>query len=380
MPNRTNPNAIINSTNTPNNQLKRSANVSIEISLAKGNYFLTQTAKTKIKVLEKMRNSVSKAIQNQQPLPVFNNLISIISSEPILLLAYSNIKSNKGATTPGTQGQTADESSMEQIKKLSHQLKTNTYKFPDVRRTWVPKPLKGIDWSKKENLVKYGRPLGMPDFNAKLVQEAIRLVLNAIYEPIFDSAGFSYGFRPKLGCHSPMIALQQQTQGMSIALEGDIKGAFNELDHDAFISILSYRITDRSFLKLIYSMCKAGIMDQIQQVRTDSLLGVPQGSIVSPLFWNIYMHEFDKYILTDINELVEAINKRQGRYKKKQDLNYRKLAGSFRDRLKKAEKLYILSVTTKSPLIAKRARKLSKIFNIVGKYYKQRSLAIPTVA
>jgi retron-type reverse transcriptase len=367
-------------TNTEIQTLKRSGIVSTEITLAKGNYFISQTVKTKIKVLQNIRNLVSEALQNKKPLPVFNNLMPIIYSEEILLLAYGNIKSNKGATTPGSLGQTADESSMARIKTLSQQIKTKTYKFPDVRRTWVPKPLKGIDWSKNENLVKYGRPLGMPDFDAKLVQEAIRLVLNAIYEPIFEQTGVSYGFRPNIGCHNPMSIMQSQTQGMTIALEGDIKGAFNELDHEEFIGILNKRILDKKFLKLILDMCKAGIMDNMQKIRTDSLLGVPQGSIVSPLFWNIYMHEFDKYILTDIKFLIDSINKRQGRYSKNQDLNYRKFAGRSRMKLKKAEEQFMLSNTTPNPETASKARKLSKMNNIVGKYYKQRSLAIPTVA
>ena len=362
-----------------NKTLKRSQEVSREITQSKGNIFLTQTVKTKLIVLQNIRTAMASAIDKQQTLPVFNNLMPIISSEEILLLAYGNIKSNKGAPTPGTQGQTADESSMEQIRKISQQLKTNTYTFPDVRRTWVAKPLKGIDWSKKENLVKFGRPLGMPDFHAKLVQEAIRLVLNAIYEPLFDKLGLSYGFRPKMGCHNPMLSIQNKTQGMTLALEGDIKGAFNELNHEEFITILSRRVQDKNFLNLILSMCKAGIMDQMQNVRTDSLLGVPQGSIVSPLFWNIYMHEFDKYIATHIMELVESINKRQGRYSKNQDLNYREFAQLSRTKLKKAEDLFTLSNTTTDPETTIKARRISKIFNIVGKYYKQRSLAIPTV-
>lgn len=365
---------------TENKTLKRSDIVSTEISMAKGNYFISQTAKTKMKVLQNIRDSVSEALQNNKALPFFNNLMPFIFSEEILLLAYGNIKSNKGATTPGSMGQTADESSMDRIKKLSQQLKTNTYKFPDVRRIWVPKPLKGIDWSKKENLVKYGRPLGIPDFDAKLVQEAIRLVLNAIYEPIFEETGVSYGFRPTIGCHNPMSIMQSQTQGMSTALEGDISKAFNELDHDEFIAILNHRIIDKKFLKLILDMCKAGIMDNMQKVRTDSLLGVPQGSIVSPLFWNIYMHEFDKYIITDIKLFIDSINKRQGRYTKNQDLNDRKFAGRSRYMIKKAENLFIYSYTTSNPESALKARNLSKIYNIVGKYYKQRSLAIPTVA
>jgi RNA-directed DNA polymerase len=366
--------------NTISQPLKRSTEVSNEINSAKGNTFLIQTTNTKLKVIQNIRNSVSEALNNNKAIPIFNNLISIISSKEILLLAYGNIKSNRGATTPGSLGETADKTSMELIKKLSHQLKTNTYTFPDVRRTWVPKPLKGIDWNKKENLVKYGRPLGMPDFSAKLVQEAIQIVLNAIYEPIFQRLNVSYGFRPKMGCHNPMSTLQNKTQGMHIALEGDIKGAFNELNHEEFIGILSRRIQDKKFLNLILNMCKAGIMDQMQNVRTDSLLGVPQGSIVSPLFWNIYMHEFDKFVLNDITALFNAINNRQGRTKKSQDLNYRKFSGKSRIKLRRAEELFIYSNTTTDINSAIRARKISRIFNIVGKYYKQRSLKIPTVA
>jgi retron-type reverse transcriptase len=371
---------LSNNTTQQSQPLKRSPLVSNEIQLAKGDYFLTQTTKTKEKVLENIRNSVSQAIQNNQPTPIFNNLMSIISNEEILLRAYGNIKSNRGSTTPGTQGETADEASLNLVTKLSQQLKTNTSKFPDVRRTWVPKPIKGIDWTKKENLVKYGRPLGMPDFSAKLVQEAIRLVLNAIYEPIFENLGVSYGFRPKFGCHNPMINIQNQTQGMSIALEGDVKAAFNELNHEGFLHLLSYRIQDKKFLNFILSMCTAGILDQMQNVRTDSLLGVPQGSIVSPLFWNIYMHEFDKYILNDIAGLIYTINKRQGRFKKSQDYIYRKFAALSRKKLKRAEELFIYSNTTININAAIRARKFSRIFYFVGKYYKQRSLAIPTVA
>lgn len=153
-----------------------------------------------------------------------------------------------------------------------------------MKRIWVSKPKKGIDWIKKENFVKYGRPLGMPDFSAKIVQEAIRLVLNAIYEPIFDKLGVICGFRPTMGCHNPISILQSKIQGMFIALEGDISEAFNKLNHEEFISMLSRRIQDTKFLDLILGMCRAGIQDEMQNVTTNSLLCVPQGSIVSPYF------------------------------------------------------------------------------------------------
>jgi group II intron reverse transcriptase/maturase len=269
----------------------------------------------KIKVIENMMNRTAISIQINKPIPIFNNLMPIVSNVEVLLAAYNNIKSNAGSITPGTQGNTVDGTTLEKIEKLSLELKNNTYTFPDVRRVWLPKPIKGIDWKNKQNLIEKGRPLGMPDFNAKIVQEAIRIVLNAIYEPIFEKTDVSFGFRPNKGPHDAVKFIRNKSQGMEYVIEGDIKAAFPSLDHNTLIKILSRRIQDNEFLKLILKACQAGIMDKLQNTRTDSLLGVPQGGIVSPTLWNIYMHEFDKYILTEIQELIDTVNKKQNRSK-----------------------------------------------------------------
>lgn len=319
-------------------KLNRSTLVSQEIKEASGNKYFVESSKSKLKVLEKIRLRVAEALKNNKTLPIFYNLINVVSSKEVLLTAYGNIKSNKGSTTPGTIKQTADEMSLERIEKLSSELKNGTYNFPDVRRTWVPKPIKGVDWTKKENLVKMGRPLGVPDFDAKLVQETVRLVLNAIYEPQFENENVSYGFRPKLGCHNAISKIESEAQGMTLALEGDIKGAYNNLQHEKLINILSRRIQDKKFLNLIYKMCRAGIFDALQQIRTDSLLGVPQGAIVSPLLWNIYMHEFDKYIKTEISELINTINKRQKR-RNIGNPEYKSLLAKEKSRLEKKGKM-----------------------------------------
>jgi len=111
---------------------------------------------------------------------VFSNLMPIVSSTEVLTLAYSKIKSNDAALTPGTQGQrqTADEFGIARLNSLSARLKDNTYNFPDVRRHWIPKPGKSESfWKIKDNLVKSGRPLGLPDFDAKVVQSAMNLIL-----------------------------------------------------------------------------------------------------------------------------------------------------------------------------------------------------------
>jgi retron-type reverse transcriptase len=268
----------------------------------------------KLNVLKNIRTRVEVSIKRQEPIPIFTNLYSLISSKEILTLAYAKIKSNSGSMTPGTISQTADEFSTERIEKLHSQLKTNTYTFPDTRRIWIPKPGKNINWKKKENLTKFGRPLGMPDFDTKVVQASIVLILESIYEPIFQHTNVSFGFRPKLSCQDAIYSIPEKTQAMHLAIEGDIKGAFDNLNHNKLIQILSQRINDKKFLKLILQGCQTGIFDAIKNTKQDSLVGVPQGSIASPIIWNIYMHEFDKFILQDIQELISTLNKRQKRY------------------------------------------------------------------
>lgn len=274
-----------------------------------------------------MRAQVTNAIKQKRPLPVFKNLMPIISSPEVLTLAYSKIKRHPGAMTPGTQDQTADEFSLPRIKSLSTRLRSNTYDFPDVRRTWVPKPGKPESfWKKKDNLIPSGRPLGLPDFDAKVVQSAINLVLINIYEPLFDSYNVSFGFRPARGCHDAIKDIPSKTQGLHTAIEGDIKGAFNNLQHEKLIALLSRRINDKHFLNLVHKCCRAGIFDQLQNTRLDSLTGVPQGGIVSPTLWNIYMHELDRYIVLDIADLYNTLNKRQNRHNRASP-RYRSILG-----------------------------------------------------
>lgn len=298
-------------------QLRKDPIVTKEIKQASGS--VRALVKNKINVIKNIRTGYVKAIARKSPLPISSNLMPIVSSMEVLQLAYANIKSNKGSMTKGTTSNTADASSKKQLEGIAKQLKDGTFKFPPVRRTYLPKPGKAVKkkWT-KQNLIKIGRPLGMPDFNSKLVQEAIRLVLNAIYEPLFDNLGVSNGFREAKGCHDAIKDIRIQTQGMDTVIEGDIKGAFPSLDHDILITILRKRVHDEKLLKLIYDCCKAGIFDALQNSYHDPLVGVPQGGIVSPLLWNIYMHEFDKFILTDIQGTYDFLNKSQ---KKKRHVN-----------------------------------------------------------
>jgi len=290
---------------------RKDPKVTAEIRNAGGD--IRSLVKGKIKVIQNIRNTVAQCIKTDKPIPIFNNLMPIVTDLEVLQLAYTNLKSNKGSMTPGTTPETADSMSIERLEKISNLLKTGQFKFPAVRRTYLLKPGKKVEWN-KEKLIKFGRPLGMPDFDSKIVQEAIRLTLNSIYEPIFEKSNTNFGFREGKGCHDAVRNISNLTQGMDIAIEGDIKGAFYNLDHDILIKILQQRIWDKTFLTLVYKCCKAGIFDELQNSYHDPIIGVPQGGIASPLLWNIYMNEFDKFILTDMQILFDAINKRQKRF------------------------------------------------------------------
>lgn len=211
-------------------------------------------------------------------------------------IAYNKLSKNKGALTPGTENSTADGFSESLINQISASLMCGTFKWSAIRRIYIPKP------GKSEK-----RPLGLPDFSNKLVQEGIRLVLVSIYEPEFEKYETNYGFRPNRDCNDAIQDILTNANGSDWVIEGDIKGAFDNVDHKILINILKQRIHDNRFLKLIYSGLKSGIMDNL--TIQPSLLGIPQGGIASPYLFNIYMHELDKFIVDVLKPQYELIPK-----------------------------------------------------------------------
>jgi group II intron reverse transcriptase/maturase len=151
------------------------------------------------------------------------------------------------------------------------------------------------------------RPLGIPSFEDKLVQEVVRKILDAIYEPIFLDT--SHGFRPNRICQTALFQIKSTCRGTKWVIEGDITGCFDNVDHDILLQILSRKISDGRFLELIRRFLKAGYFE-FHQVK-NSLSGVPQGGIISPILSNIYMHEFDAYM----EELAKKLSK--GKCKKR---------------------------------------------------------------
>jgi group II intron reverse transcriptase/maturase len=196
------------------------------------------------------------------------------------LLAYGRLYSNKGALTPGPDGETADGMSLGKIGRIIDALRHERYRFKPVRRVYIP----------KKNGKK--RPLGLPSWSDKLVGEVVRLLLEAYYEPQFS--GRSHGYRPKRGCHTALSEVTQQWTATTWFIEGDIADCFGSLDHEVMLSTLAEKIHDGRFLRLLRNMLQAGYLEA--WVWNATLSGAPQGGVVSPLLSNIYLHKLDSFV------------------------------------------------------------------------------------
>lgn len=214
---------------------------------------------------------------------VFTKLYRYLLRPDIYFVAYKNLYANNGAATKGVNEDTADGFSEAKIDSIIKALADETYQPMPVRRTYI----------QKKNNRKKLRPLGIPTFTDKLVQEVLRMILEAIYEPIF--LGVSHGFRPKRSCHTALKQLRREFNGTRWFVEGDIKGCFDNINHAVLVGLLSNKIKDARITKLIYKFLKAGYLENWQYHKTYS--GTPQGGIISPLLANIYLHELDKFVM-----------------------------------------------------------------------------------
>jgi group II intron reverse transcriptase/maturase len=199
----------------------------------------------------------------------------------LFLKAYAKIYANAGATTVGTDPEdTIQGMSLARIDAIIDQLREGTYQWKPSRRVYIPKH----DGSQ--------RPLCVPGWSDKLVQEVMRMILDAYYEPLFRDS--SHGFRPNRGCHTALLAIKRGWTGTRWFIEGDIRGCFDNLDHDVLVAILKWNIHDNRFIKLVKDMLKAGYIDDWQYHRTFS--GSPQGGIVSPVLSNVVLNKLDSYV------------------------------------------------------------------------------------
>lgn len=221
----------------------------------------------------------------------FDRLYREIARPEFLWFAYDQIKGNRGSRTPGVDGQTVSDWTIGKVKALSKSLRDGSYQPQPVRRVYIPK---------KSGML---RPLGIPAFEDRVVQSAVKIVLEALYESVFLDC--SHGFRPSKGCHTALMAVQDCPRvRMDWVVEGDIKGFFDHVSHHILLKLLHKRIRDDRFLKLIAKFLKAGYFDRDMWNPTKE--GTPQGGIVSPMLANIYLHELDKFVLEEIGANKEA--------------------------------------------------------------------------
>lgn len=210
----------------------------------------------------------------------YERLYRNLFNEQMFYTAYQRIYAKQGNMTSGTDGKTIDQMSIQRIDNLIVSLKNETYKPHPAKRVYIP----------KKNGKK--RPLGIPSFEDKLVQEVTRMILEAIYEGYFEYA--SHGFRPNKSCHTALTHIQKSFSGTKWFIEGDIKGFFDNINHVVLVKTLKERIADERFIRLIRKFLNAGYVEDWKFHKTYS--GTPQGGLISPILANIYLDKFDKYM------------------------------------------------------------------------------------
>src|SRR4030066_27156 len=215
-------------------------------------------------------------IAKERPKEKFTSLVHLINEES-LVQAHRQMKAKKA---PGLDKVTKDkyeENLTENVRGLITRMKKNAYRPQPVLRRYIPK----IGTTKV-------RPLGIPAYEDKLVQLALKEILEAIYEQDFLNS--SYGFRPQRGCHVALKALNYiiEKKGINYLVEVDIKGFFEYLDHKRLTEFLAISIADPKIGRLVVKFLKAGVMEEDRLLLTPE--GTPQGGIISPLLANIYLH------------------------------------------------------------------------------------------
>jgi RNA-directed DNA polymerase len=266
--------------------------------------------------MSQKQESLALAAQ-KNPQYRFTNLYSLMHWDYWIRCAAEAVLARPGSSTAGVDGTTRDnfkKNYEQEIQTLVESLKKKTYQPQPVRRVYIP----------KANGKK--RPLGIPILRDRIVQEALRAMLDPIYETDFQP--YSFGFR-KGRCTMDAIAVIMSLAGpitkYYYVIEGDIKGYFDTVHHRKLLSILKQRIADKDLLDLIWKFLKAGVMEDGLFARTET--GVPQGGVISPLLANAYLNEFDKW--AEAKWSIPANERRKRRYAGKGNYRLVRYADDF---------------------------------------------------
>lgn len=220
--------------------------------------------------------------------------------------AYGQIYNNRGATTRGVDNDTLDGTSLKTFENIIKKVKSGTYKWRPSRRTYIA----------KRNGKR--RPLGIPTGNDKILQTAMKILLEAYYDPQFSER--SHGFRRGRGCQTALIDARYKFAGTKWFIEGDIAGAFDSISQKVLMEIMAENIKDDRFLKLIKNLLKAGYMKNWTTYDTHS--GTPQGGVISPLLANIYLDKFDKWVEKELLPRYTRSHKESGIRRKNKNYTY----------------------------------------------------------
>lgn len=218
----------------------------------------------------------------QSPTRRFHALFDRVWREDVLRYAWMEVHANQGA--PGVDGVTIEDVKAagvgEFLGDLAARLRDGSYRPGPVRRVWIPKP------GKPER-----RPLGIANVVDRVVQQALKIVLEPIFEA--DFLPCSYGFRPRRSAHQAVQAMREAVRaGRTWVVDADIDSFFDRLDHDLILECLRERISDQRILKLIRVFLSAGVLDGT--VLSVSVEGTPQGGPLSPLLANVVLHRLDR--------------------------------------------------------------------------------------
>jgi group II intron reverse transcriptase/maturase len=205
----------------------------------------------------------------------------LLFNPTLYLAAYRKLAANRGALTPGVTAETVDGMSLHKIQTIIRRLRSERYRWTPVRRVYIEKRTS----TKK-------RPLGLPTWSDKLLQDVIRLILQAYYDPQFSP--HSHGFRPGRGCHTALREVYHRWHGTTWFIEGDISAYFDSIDHQVLLEMLREKIHDNRFVRLIGNLLKAGYLEDWRYHPT--LSGTPQGGVVSPILANLYLDRLDRFV------------------------------------------------------------------------------------
>jgi RNA-directed DNA polymerase len=208
------------------------------------------------------------------------SLIDKVHPERTLRAAFSQVAANEGAAGVDHVTISMFESRLdEDLKRLSEQLRTGTYRPQAIRRHYIPKP------GTQEK-----RPLGIPTVRDRVVQTALRMVIEPIFE--LEFAEHSYGFRPKRGCKDALRRVDELLKsGFTYIVDADLKSYFDTIPHDRLMALIGQKVSDGRVLTLIEMFLKQGVLDDLHEWTPET--GSPQGAVISPLLSNIYLNPLD---------------------------------------------------------------------------------------